>query len=400
MSKLESPKKFSSTLLGAAFLMATSAIGPGFITQTTVFTRSLTTSFGFVILCSIVLDIIIQLNIWRVISVSGMRAQLLTNKLLPGSGYVLAALIALGGLAFNTGNLAGAALGIQVMFDLDLWVGVLISTLLSLLIFWYKDAGNAMDWFAKILGFVMIALTAYIAFSSSPPLAKALQHTFLPEKIDSAAIIVLVGGTVGGYISFAGVHRLLDAGIKGPENIGLVSNAAVKGIIIASAMRILLFLASLGVVMAGHALSDSNPPADVFRIAAGEVGYRIFGLVLWSAAITSVVGSAYTSISFLQGFNPKIEYKNAVLITVFILISAVIFLIVGRPVKVLIIVGALNALILPFALLLILLISNRPQFVGSYNHPRWLVILGWVAVLAIFLMSIKTIFVDLGRLWN
>jgi Mn2+/Fe2+ NRAMP family transporter len=41
-----------SVLLGAAFLMATSSIGPGFLTQTTVFTGKLMASFGFVILMS------------------------------------------------------------------------------------------------------------------------------------------------------------------------------------------------------------------------------------------------------------------------------------------------------------------------------------------------------------
>jgi Mn2+/Fe2+ NRAMP family transporter len=400
MSKSEGRSKYSSALVGAAFLMATSAIGPGFITQTTVFTQKLTTSFGFVILCSIILDIIIQLNIWRVVSASGMRAQLLTNSFLPGSGYALAVLIVLGGLAFNTGNLAGAALGIQVMFGWDLWIGLIISAIVSLFIFWYKDAGYAMDWFAKVLGFVMIALTACIAVSSSPPLGKALQHSFLPEKIDSAAIIILVGGTVGGYISFAGVHRLLDAGVKGPENIQLVSKASVNAIVIASSMRILLFLAALGVVMAGHTLNDKNPPADVFRIAAGNVGYRIFGLVLWSAAITSVVGSAYTSISFLRGFHPGLDRQTQWMVTAFILFSAIIFLVVGRPVNVLIIVGALNALILPFALMLILLVSNRKLFMGNYHHPRWLIILGWAAVVAITLMSVKTIVMDLERLWQ
>ena len=59
---------------GAALLMATSAIGPGFITQTTVFTQQLFASFGFVILISILLDLVAQLNIWRMIAVTQMHA--------------------------------------------------------------------------------------------------------------------------------------------------------------------------------------------------------------------------------------------------------------------------------------------------------------------------------------
>ena len=60
-----------NAVLGAAFLMATSAIGPGFLTQTATFTNTLLASFGFVILLSILLDIGAQLNIWRIVVVSG-----------------------------------------------------------------------------------------------------------------------------------------------------------------------------------------------------------------------------------------------------------------------------------------------------------------------------------------
>ena len=71
--------------------MANSSIGPGFLTQTTVFTQQLLTSFGFVILVSVVLDVGAQLNTWRILTVSELRAQDLANRLLPGLGYFLAA---------------------------------------------------------------------------------------------------------------------------------------------------------------------------------------------------------------------------------------------------------------------------------------------------------------------
>lgn len=388
-----------SALLGAAFLMATSAIGPGFITQTTVFTQQLLTSFGFVILCSVLLDIAAQLNIWRVIAISELRAQDVANRLLPGAGFLLALLVMCGGLAFNIGNVAGAGMGFNVLFGVDILTGAIISGIISILIFWFRHAGNAMDWFAKILGFVMIALTLYVAISSHPPLTEALYRSFIPEKIDTTAIVTLVGGTVGGYISFAGAHRLLDAGIKGREQLPQVTRSSISAILLASTMRVLLFLAALGVVVSGGILDSSNPAASVFQIAAGDIGYKIFGIVLWSAAITSVIGSAYTSVSFLKTFDPWLEKNNRAIITGFILFSTIIFSIIGRPVKVLIIVGALNGLILPFALGLILLASFKYRIVGDYKHPVWMSIAGWLVVIAMAWLGIKTILMDLPHLW-
>ena len=97
-------KKSGGALLGAAFLMATSAIGPGFLTQTSKFTATYGSNLIGVILLVICMDIIAQMNIWSVVSVSGMRAQDVANKVLPGLGYVVAVLVAIGGLAFNIGN--------------------------------------------------------------------------------------------------------------------------------------------------------------------------------------------------------------------------------------------------------------------------------------------------------
>ncbi|WKV07993.1 hypothetical protein Q2T46_10600 [Thermoanaerobacterium sp. CMT5567-10] len=64
---MKNGKYSSSMLVGAAFLMATSAIGPGFLTQTAVFTEKYLASFSTIILITIIVDIIAQVNIWRII---------------------------------------------------------------------------------------------------------------------------------------------------------------------------------------------------------------------------------------------------------------------------------------------------------------------------------------------
>lgn len=169
-------KKFDwSLLMGAAFLMATSSIGPGFLTQTTVFTQQLMASFGFVILFSVILDIGAQLNVWRIIGVSGKRGQDVANLVLPGLGYFVAFLIVLGGLAFNIGNIAGCGLGFQVLFGVDPKVGAAISAIIAVSIFVVKEAGRAMDKFTQIAGVAMILLTLYVAVSSNPPVGEAIQ---------------------------------------------------------------------------------------------------------------------------------------------------------------------------------------------------------------------------------
>ncbi len=385
-------------LAGAAFLMATSAIGPGFLTQTAVFTQQLGASFGFAILLSVLFDLGAQLNIWRVLVVSGRRAQDVANLVVPGLGHVLAVLVVLGGLAFNVGNVAGAGLGLNVMFGLDVRTGAVLSAALAVALFLVKEAGKAMDRFAVALGFVMVALSAYVAIASAPPLGEAVLRSVMPERIAPLSIITIVGGTVGGYITFAGAHRLLDAGLSGPAALRDVTNSATSAIVIASVMRVVLFLGALGVVAHGLALDPQNPPASVFRLAAGEAGYRIFGVVMWAAAITSVVGSAYTSVSFLRGLLPRAEERWSWLVIGFIVLSTAVFVTVGRPVRVLIVVGALNGLILPLSLGTMLVASRRRSVVGDYRHPIALTIGGALVTVAMAWLSVQTLATELPAL--
>ena len=371
--------------------MATSAIGPGFLTQTAQFTADLKTSFGFVILVSLLLDIGAQMNIWRVITVTNRKAQQLANELLPGLGIFLAALIVFGGLVFNTGNIAGCGLGLQALTGLDTATGAISSCAVALFIFWYREAGLLIDSFVKLLGILMILFTLYIAISSQPPVAEALYRTVWPEKIDLLKIVTLVGGTVGGYISFAGAHRLLDAGIKGPASLPQVTQSSVTGILITSIMRFVLFFAALGVVWQGIQLNPDNPAGSVFQSAAGNWGYRFFGFVMWCAAITSVVGASYTSISFVRSFHPILEKYNRLLVTIFIVTALVIFLVMGKPVSLLILAGAVNGLILPVALAVILLAAGKKKIIGNYRHPVWLTLAGWLVVAVMSWMGVVTI---------
>ncbi|MDD7176436.1 MAG: NRAMP family divalent metal transporter [Lachnospiraceae bacterium] len=387
-------KKGGGALLGAAFLMATSAIGPGFLTQTANFTGSLKSSFGFVILVSIILSAIAQLNIWRVLCTTGLRGQDVANKVLPGLGYFVAFMIVLGGLVFNIGNVGGGALGFNTLLGIPTWLGYILAGALAIVVFLLKNAKAAMDTLTKALGGIMIIVILIVIFVVKPPMGDALQHTFIPDAETKPlfdAILTLMGGTVGGYITFAGAHRLIDAGITGKENQKEITKSSVMGIVIATIVRIFLFLAVLGVVVKGVELDTANPAADAFRQGAGEIGYRFAGLVLLCAAITSIIGAAYTSVSFLKTFNKKIEEKENLVIIAFIAVSTLIMLILGNPAVLLVFAGAFNGLILPITLGICLIAAYKKSIMGEgYKHPIVLTILGVIVVVVSAYMGITT----------
>ena len=391
-------------LIGAAFLMATSAVGPGFLTQTATFTASLGPSFGFVILISLVVSAIAQLNIWRVLCCSGLRGQDVANRLLKGLGYALAALIALGGLAFNIGNVGGGALGFNALFGIPDTVGCVLAGFSAIVIFLFKKARTVADRVVRILGVLMILVILVTAILTRPPLFDALKNTFLPSAKPAAlfpAALTLLGGTVGGYITFAGAHRLIDGGVTGKAHLREIGRSAVLGIGIAAVFRVLLFLAVLGTVtrFPGVDLSDpsrnaaiagvpayggiANPAAYAFRLGAGELAYRFAGLVLLAASITSIIGAAYTSVSFLKTFHPSVARNENRWIIGFIAVSTLIMTVLGGAAKLLVIVSALNGLILPVTLGVCLIAAKSKRIMGAdYTHPAWLWALGVAAALA------------------
>ena len=396
---MEKNKSNLSVLLGAAFLMATSAIGPGFMTQTATFTTKIGADFAAVILISIIFSYIAQLNVWRVIAVSKMRGQDIANNVLPGLGYVIALLVAIGGLAFNIGNIGGAGLGLNVIFGIDVKIGAAIGGVIGIILFSSKQASSIMDRVTQVLGALMIILIAFVAVKTKPPVGEAVHTAVAPVggfKSIVQPTLTLIGGTVGGYIIFSGGHRLIDAGITGEENLSQVNNSASLGMLVAFIVRVLLFLAILGVTkMANAQIDPDNIAASSFLAASGVVGYKIFGFVFAAAAFTSVVGAAYTSVSFLKTLFKFVEEHENMVTILFIVISTILFILIGKPQTLLVVVGTLNGFILPITLAVILVASQKKKIVGDYVHSKVLFVLGWIVVAVTAFMGVQTLITNI-----
>jgi Mn2+/Fe2+ NRAMP family transporter len=121
---------------------------------------------------------------------------------------------------------------------------------------------------------------------------------------------------------------------------------------------------------------------------------------MWAAAITSVIGSAYTSVSFIKTFRSQIGKAEKEIIIVFVILSLLIFASIGNPVKILVAVGALNGFILPVALTIMLIAAYRKILVGSYKHPVILLLFGIAVALATAAMSVYTVIKDWEKFFS
>ena len=376
-------------ILSVAFLMATTSVGPGFLTQTAVFTNIYKIDMAFPVFASMFITFGIVMNLWRIVGVSGMRIQDIANKVAPGMGYVVGILLALGAVAFNFGNVSGAALGINVLTGVDTTWGALFTGVVGCLLFVVHNASKRMDQMARYLGLFMIILIAYVAMTSLPPMGETLSAAVMPTDIGSLLLptLTIVGGAVGGY--YTGAQRLVDIGLQGKDKVPAIKTAAWAGISIAVVIRILLFLAVFGVIAIGATLDSANPAADAFRQGAGEVGYFIFGLVLFVASITSVVGNSYMAISLIKTLFPIVARNEKVWCVGFIIITSLGTVTMNMPILLLMLAGLVNSIILPIVLGMILVATRRKDIVGDYKHPVYLTFTG-IAIVVVMAASSMT----------
>ena len=107
-----------------------------------------------------------------------------------------------------------------------------------------------------------------------------------------------------------------------------------------------------------------------------------------------MIGSAYAT--FLKTLHKSLFNKNNLIVIVFIVISTIIFLLIGKPI--IDYCRAINGWILPITLGAIL-IAGKKSIVGDYKHPTWMLVFGIVAVIVTIITGVLSL-QDLATLWK
>ena len=119
----------------------------------------------------------------------------------------------------------------------------------------------------------------------------------------------------------------------------------------------------------------------------------VLGIVLWAAAITSVIGASYTTVSFLTSRTGTSERLRTALVCGFIAFTTLVYVVVGTaPTTLLVFAGAFNGLLLPFGIgVLLWVATRRPDLLQGYVYPRWLLGVGWTAWLLTLYLAARSV---------
>ena len=378
-SGLNSGKALRSIVIGSALLAATTNVGPGFCTQTSLFSYQYLGGMLLAIILSAIFDSVMQTTTYRMCCFAGKEAQGIADDLKKGLGAFLSCIVIFGLCCFQLGNVGGIALGLRTLLNIqNTSVSVLLGGVCAIAVFAFKKFNNIIDMISKLLAVVMIVSIAIVAVMAKPSVSKIFETMGEVKKISLLyPVMTMVGAVSGGYASLIGPHRLLGRGIKGKEHWKTYRATLAGHLGTVYLIRVLFFLACFGVVAHGMQIDTSDPARSIFQTGAGMFGYYLMGVVLFAAGVTTVIGAAVTLVSMIRNYFPKVAEKERETCIVFIAIATILMAVIGQPAAMLVAASSINGMVLPVLMVIMLIASRSKRVMGAeYHHPIVLTVIG------------------------
>jgi Mn2+/Fe2+ NRAMP family transporter len=279
--------------------------------------------------------------------------------------------------------------------------------------------GAAVVWMVIVRGrykpverILLLASLVYFAYPVSAFLAKpdwdlALKQTFLPTLVANRDYLIVVVGLIGTtitpwmqfYLQAAVVEKGIDARHYGMCRLDVITGCIVTDLI-----------AFFIVVACGATIYHSNHPKidDVAQAAvalvpfAGKFAALLFAVGLINASLLSAaILPLATSYNFCEGlgFESGIDKRFSEapifywLYTFLVFGGAAFVLIPHLPLLKLIVWSQVaNGILLPFVVIYMLLLINRPRLMGAYKNKRWQNAVAWLTAIIMIVISTAMVF--------
>lgn len=401
--------------LGPGLIIAAAFIGPGSITTASKAGANYGFGLSWAIIFSTFATIILQEMSGRlgIVTRKGLGEALreIKRPMLRLVAIILViSAIFLGNIAFEMGNITGAAIGLQVAtnFSSQIWSGVIaIVAFLLLILGAYRLIERVLILLVSLIGFAFFTTTIMVIIAKPTHLFALFKGMIIPVLPEGSLLIViaLIGTTLVPYNLFLQANTVIE---KWTESVPI--KQAVKEsrfdtmISIALGGLITLGVASTSAAILGSQETNINNVETMIKLLEpllGNAAKYCFALGFFGAGLSSTLTAPLATAYAVSGtLGWKCDLHNSRFRTIWIIVLVVgsILAIIGkRPIESILFAQAANGLLLPFVATFLLIVMNSSKL-GEFRNRKTANFLGISVVFIAFGLGLFKIFTSLGLL--
>lgn len=392
--------------IGPGAVVVAAFIGPGTVTTCTLAGVNYKYALLWAMLFSTIATIILQEMSARVgiISNKGLgstiREAFAENPTLKYVVIVLVlAALGIGNSAFQSGNISGASMGLQVILGGSKQVFVVLIALVASFLLWtgsYKLIEKVLLGIVIMMSIVFIATAIII----SPNWSEVFKGLFIPTIPQGALLVTLglIGTTVVPYNLY--LHSSASAERWGSykdkkEAISESKLDAIISIGLGGLISMAIIITSSSMFGTGVQIKSAADMARQLEPLLGSWAKWFFALGLFgagiSSAITAPLAAAY-AITGVLGLNSdlKANYFRIIWFIVMIIGATVAFIGVN-PVQIIVFAQAVNGILLPISAVLLMIVINNKKIMQEFTNTFTANILGGFVLLVTFILGLRMI---------
>lgn len=374
--------KLSLPKIGPGALVAAAFIGPGTVTACTLAGAN----FGYALIWALVFATIATTILQDMSARLGAGARLGLGEALmqstsnPALKIVLATLVlaalAIGNAAYEAGNLAGGALGMEALFNgspPDRRFLVLSLTVFSAGLLLY---GKYKTLERILVGLVILMSLAFLitAIMVKPDFTAILQG-LIPSIPNNGLLttIALIGTTIVPYNLFLHAAAARQRW-QSSEDIQAARTDTYISIGLGGLVSILILTTAAATMFgSGTSISNAADLAMSLEPSFGEAAKYLIGIGLFAAGLTSSITAPMATAYVVTELWPQTDEQKKQLIfkvtALTILAIGTIFNVLGiKPISLILIAQTANGLLLPIIAAFLLYVMNKKALLGQYAN--------------------------------
>ena len=366
--------------LGPGVMVAAAFVGPGTVTTASVAGANSGISLLWAVAISVLATIVLQeLSIRSALSTDQDLAPLIRQFgddrgwAVPVALLILCS-VGLGNAAYQSGNLVGAALGLSGATPISFIAAVLAAATFAAVLI-VIDRYRLLERIMLILVGLMTGLLIGLAVACLPELMAAHRQVLdTAQSLDVTLVLALIGTTVVPYNLFlhATAVRRRWSGMALPDALHQARGESVIAISMGGVVTVAIMIVAT-VVIAGD---TSRPALEALQMGIDQrfpgAGRWAIGMGLFAAGLTSAIaapvaaGWAVCGVMGWDSSSGSKAFKGVALAVLGVGMTFALF--ASRPVALIVLAQATNAVLLPFVALVLLAIVNSPLIPGDYRN--------------------------------